>query len=150
MSRKQKIILLAVAGVILLLAVRLMWQRRNGYADEKQWFVANLDYACVLNVDSLHFYGDNGKGFLICSVDSGSLDYKREDSLMNNLKYYEHLKFLRFGPSNEVKIFSGVASSYQVGDKVFINSAAEDFRFLRRGKIIRRYKISKLLGERFF
>jgi hypothetical protein len=150
MSRKQKIILLAIAGVILLLAVRLMWQRRNGYADEKQWFVANLDYACVLNVDSLHFYGDNGKGFLICSLDSGSLDYKREDSLMNNLKYYGHLKFLRFGSANEVKIFFGRADAYKAGDKVLIHSDNDSYKIVREGKVVREYKISERLGERFF
>ena len=127
-----------------------MWQRRNGYADEKQWFVANLGYACVLNVDSLHFYGGNGKGFLICSLDSGALDIKREDSLMNNLTYYAHLKFLRFGASDEVKLFLGRADVYQPGDKVFINSARDVYKILRNGKVLREYKISTSIGERFF
>lgn len=150
MSRNHKIILVAAAGMILLLAFRVMWQRRNAYADEKRWFVSNLGYACVLNVDSLHFYGPNGKGFLICSRDSGVLDYDREDSLMNKLSYYKHLKFLRFGSANEVKIFFGRADAYQTGDKVFINSDNDSYKIVREGEVVREYKISEGLGERFF
>jgi hypothetical protein len=148
MSRSTLLIILSVL-ILVGLGGRFFVKKSTDYEDEKEWFVNNLNYDFVLRVDSVVNVKE-GKGFLICTLDSGKLATTTEDSLNLNLSYYKKLKFLRHSSAKEVRIFSAVTGVFRKNDRVYVNSSENAFIFFRDQKIIRRYKLDEAIAERYF
>ena len=149
MLHKGKIVAAAVL-LLMALALRLVLKKQSQYDAEKQWFVDHLGYAAVLRVDSVVTFHTNGNGFLMCSVDSGKINYHREDSLNRQLQHYRRLLFLRTDSTQVVRLFSGSTPAFQKGDIVRINSATDRYEYFRGDELLRSYRLSEAVSERHF
>jgi hypothetical protein len=151
--KKTLLIFTGIALVCGLLIIRLFFQQKSGFENEREWFAKAVRYEFSATVDSVWMY-NNHSGKLRCLLTQGNPQIDREDSLKRLFKEHDmlYLVYERTGDSI-LFILPDHAGHVAIGDSVRVSSRQNNIRFFREGKPVIEDSLSKVLtgfGRPFF
>ena len=82
--KRTVLILMGIALLTLLLAVRILFKQKRGATDERKWFVKALRYEFSAQVDSVWMFNPNA-GRLRCLLTMGDPRIDQEDIVVEAL-----------------------------------------------------------------